>query len=161
MKQPLSYYSWPIAIVGFFLLLAAGNVQLYVLANDAHQGSQLLEANAYESGLQYQERLNAFERLRKAGLHVDVKIDAQTEQRELAVRLNDVLGKPVSARNIRAHAIYAASREHDQTFTLDGPDAEGMYRAPFDSLSGVYLLTLEIESTSGEMMLFETRISGR
>lgn len=158
MSKPLSYYSWPIAIVAFFVILAIGNVTLYTLANDSHQGSVMLESNAYETGLKYQQTLDALDRFHRSGLRLDVRTEQVASQRVLAVEINDERGQPVQVRSMTARAAYAASQSYDRLLQLKSSDTVGTYRAVFDGRPGTYLLAVTIEGAGGESMRYETKL---
>ncbi len=160
MTRTLNYYTWPIAIVIFFLALAAGNVGLYRLANDSHQGSELFEPHAYESGLKYQQKLDALERFRRTGMHVSITTYSEISPKTLQVRITGSRSdlKRVTLRHGRA--VYAASQEYDQDLSFSAGDGEpGTFSAPFDRRPGIYLLSLEMENELGEAMIFETTLN--
>ena len=159
MTKPLSYYSWPLSITAFFLVLAVANVRLYQVANDSHDESKMVTTGAYEQGLKYQERLDALERFKRAGLTAKAAIVHESETASLLVQLMKADGTPLTGRKLKVSATYGASSDYDQELNLaeDG-EGSGNYRAPIKAAPGVFLIAVQFQDAGDQTFAFDTRI---
>ena len=108
----------PWVFVGLFLLVLAANSTMIVIAVSTFTG--LETTNAYEKGLNYNNRLAAAAEQESLGWKADLSVTLLGEQQvALVLQLNDRLGSPITSAEIEAVLLRPVQEGHDLTIRLD------------------------------------------
>ncbi|MGI9490767.1 MAG: FixH family protein [Geminicoccaceae bacterium] len=117
----------PWVFVGLFLLVLAANSTMIVIAVSTFTG--LETTNAYEKGLNYNNRLAAAAEQESLGWKADLVVTTLGHQRAvLVLQLNDRLGSPITSAEVEAALLRPVREGHDLTAHLDH-QGKGRYRA--------------------------------
>ncbi len=108
----------PWVFVGLFFLVLAANGTMIVIAVSTFTG--LETTNAYEKGLNYNNRLAAAAEQENLGWEADFVVTTLGDQRVvLDLQLNDRLGSPITSAKVEAALLRPVQEGHDLTVRLD------------------------------------------
>ncbi len=136
-------------LIGFFGVMLLANAVFIWLALDTFTG--VIDENAYQDGLQYNQRLEAAAAQRALGWHGNVV----QEEAQVVLTLNGPDGQPVRGLILEAEFVRPTNDGQDRTLPMVEV-AAGRYRAPLDlPLSGNWDLVIRGSAADGTP--FETR----
>lgn len=139
----LSYYRWPIGIVGFLLFVICFDVWFISVA--ARQHAELIERNPYEKGLAYQQVIDAAERKDALGWRSVTELAAQADGTTLiTLRLSDRAGLPLNGGKVALIAIRPSDSTKDLRLALVPAEA-GAYSTAAPLQSGLWLFQYVVE----------------
>lgn len=117
----------PWIFVGGFAIVIAVNGALIYFANSTFSG--LETEHAYETGLHYNQSLEAAAAQEKLGWRGDIALSAEADgKRELTVLFADRLERPIDGLAVEAHLLRPANAGMDLNLTLAGK-GNGRYTA--------------------------------
>lgn len=160
----LNYYSWPIAIVIFFVLLAAFNVYLAKQAFNNHPDN--VTDSPYESGLKYQEIVDQLTLAKSLGLkaNIDIGTVQVNGRRLISVSLHAAdPGALTQIKSVLVRAMRPSSASLDVQATLQKKDSSQQNFAGEIQIvtPGYYLLEVSIEMQQGLALLKDSLIVKR
>ncbi len=155
-RKGLAYYSWPIGIVIFFVVLALFNIYLVKLAVSNHP--DLISASPYESGLKYQEVVGQLQRAKDFKLTSSLEFGVLGPDAKRPVTLflhaqDDSSLKGVETVHLKA--IRPSASAFDAQVDLSRVSgAELAYSAEIAlARPGFYLFELSFETQSGLVLI--------
>jgi len=135
---------WPVAILLFLGTIICINMFFLYLGVSGNKG--LIETSPYESGVHYQEIIDAKDRLTKSGIQTEVefgKLDQQG-QRLVALKLISAEGQALSGAEVELTAKRPADLSLDTAGKLLEKNA-GVYQGDFPlSAPGLWLTNYKI-----------------
>jgi len=143
------------ALIGFFgVILIANGIFIY-FALSTYQG--LDNPNAYERGVNYNERIEAAEKQAALGWSHQLVAGAG----KLELRIHDKAGKPVTGLIVSGEIRRAVGEEMGLPLKFEG-SADGVYRAEAERVEpGNWIVSLEAARLQSDGLEIEYRIKER